>query len=144
MPIFDGPDQLYLVRHGETHSNRERRFQGQLDVPLSPAGHEQAVALGRWLADRPARFDALYSSDLRRAAQTAETVGAHLGLTPILTPALREIDCGEWQGLTGAEIEARFRAGYRRGTMRSIPSVCPAAKACATWSAASWPSTRTQ
>jgi broad specificity phosphatase PhoE len=113
MPIFDGPDQLYLVRHGETHSNRERRFQGQLDVPLSPAGHEQAVALGRWLADRPARFDALYSSDLRRAAQTAETVGAHLGLTPILTPALREIDCGEWQGLTGAEIEARFPGGLQ-------------------------------
>jgi broad specificity phosphatase PhoE len=113
MPIFDGPDQLYLVRHGETHSNRERRFQGQLDVPLSPAGQAQAEALGRWLADRPAPFGALYSSDLRRAAQTAETVAAHLGLTPILAPALREIDCGEWQGLTGAEIEARFPGGLQ-------------------------------
>ena len=47
MPNFDGPDQLYLVRHGETYSNRERRFQGQLDVHLSPAGHAHADALGR-------------------------------------------------------------------------------------------------
>jgi broad specificity phosphatase PhoE len=113
MPLFDGPDQLYLVRHGETHSNRERRFQGQLDVPLSPAGHDQAAALGRWLAGRSVQFGALYSSDLRRAAQTAEVVGPHLGLKPVLAPGLREIDCGEWQGLTGAEIEARFPGGLQ-------------------------------
>jgi broad specificity phosphatase PhoE len=113
MPVFDGPARLYLVRHGETHSNRDRRFQGQLDVPLSPAGHAQAEALGRWLAGRPVRFGALYSSDLRRAAETAATVGAHLGLTPVPAPALREIDCGEWQGLTGAEIEARYPGGLQ-------------------------------
>src|SRR5690348_7568220 len=113
MPIVGGPDQLYLIRHGETHSNRERRFQGQLDVPLSPTGQAQAHALGRWLARRPVRFGALYSSDLQRAAQTAETVGGHLALTPTLALALREIDCGEWQGLTGAEIEARFPGGLQ-------------------------------
>jgi probable phosphoglycerate mutase len=113
MPISDGPDQLYLIRHGETHSNRERRFQGQLDVPLSPAGQAQALALARWLATRPVRFGALYSSDLRRAAQTAEIAAAHLRLTPALAPGLREIDCGEWQGLTGAEIEARFPGGLQ-------------------------------
>jgi broad specificity phosphatase PhoE len=113
MPVIDGPDRLYMVRHGETHSNRERRFQGQLDVPLSPEGHAQAEALGRWLVRRPVRFGALYSSDLRRAAQTAETVGAHLGLAPALAPGLREIDCGEWQGLTGPEIEARYPGGLQ-------------------------------
>jgi broad specificity phosphatase PhoE len=113
MPIFDGPARLYLVRHGETYSNREQRFQGQLDDPLSPAGQTQAEALGRWLAGRRVRVGAIYSSDLRRTAETAEIVGAHLGLTPVLAPGLREIDCGDWQGLTGAEIEARFPGGLQ-------------------------------
>jgi broad specificity phosphatase PhoE len=99
---------VYLVRHGETTWNVERRFQGQLDVELSRTGLRQAEAVARWLAARPVKFTALYSSDLKRASRTALIIGAKLGLVPTLDPALREINVGEWQGLIAAEIEARF------------------------------------
>lgn len=99
---------VYLVRHGETDWNVERRFQGQLDVELSKTGIRQAEAVARWLAAQPVRFTALYSSDLKRASRTARIIGAQLDLVPRLNPALREIHVGEWQGLVAAEIEDRF------------------------------------
>src|SRR5438874_12863025 len=82
---------IYLVRHGLTEWNRERRFQGHLDVPLSVEGRAQAHRLAAWLARQPVSFTALYSSDLARAAETATTIGHTLGLHPRLSPALREI-----------------------------------------------------
>jgi broad specificity phosphatase PhoE len=99
---------VYLVRHGETTWNVERRFQGQLDVELSKTGLRQAEAVARWLAEQPIDFAAIYSSDLKRASRTALIIGAKLGLVPRLDPALREINVGEWQGLVASEIEARF------------------------------------
>jgi broad specificity phosphatase PhoE len=99
---------VYLVRHGETTWNVERRFQGQLDVELSKTGLRQAEAVARWLAGQPVEFAAIYSSDLKRASRTALIIGAKLGLVPRLDPALREINVGEWQGLVASEIEARF------------------------------------
>jgi broad specificity phosphatase PhoE len=105
-----GPDQtlVYLVRHGETSYNVERRFQGQLDVPLSETGLMQARAVAEWLAGQPVRFAAVYSSDLRRAFDTASIVAKRLGLVAERARALREIHVGEWQGLGGDEIEERF------------------------------------
>jgi broad specificity phosphatase PhoE len=99
---------VYLVRHGETEWNVEKRFQGQLDVELSKTGLRQAVAVSRWLASQPVRFTAIYSSDLKRASRTALIIGAKLDLMPQLDPALREINAGDWQGLVASEIEARF------------------------------------
>src|SRR5215210_3952847 len=86
---------VYLVRHGLTAWNVEKRFQGHLDVPLSEEGLGQAEAVGRWLAGQSAFFTALYSSDLARASQTAQVIGRHLYLEPRLAPSLREIHCGE-------------------------------------------------
>lgn len=105
-----GDDQtlLYFVRHGETQYNRERRFQGQLDVPLSDDGIAQAQAVAEWLAGLPIKFGAIYSSDLKRAQDTASEIGRQLGLASIPAEALREIHVGEWQGLLGHEVEARF------------------------------------
>jgi broad specificity phosphatase PhoE len=99
---------VYLVRHGETDWNVEKRFQGQLDVELSKTGIRQAAAVARWLATQPIKFSAIYSSDLKRASRTALIIGARLDLMPRLDPALREINAGDWQGLVASEIEARF------------------------------------
>lgn len=99
---------IYLIRHGQTSYNIERRFQGQLDVPLSEEGTQQAQAVANWLADQPVEFGALYASDLQRALATARAIGDKLDLVPEQAEALREIHVGEWQGLVSDEIEARF------------------------------------
>jgi broad specificity phosphatase PhoE len=99
---------VYLVRHGETAWNAERRFQGQLDVELSAKGIEQAQAVAEWLASQDVNFSALYTSDLQRAAQTAEIIGNRLALEPQWEVALREINAGEWQGMLATEVEQRY------------------------------------
>jgi alpha-ribazole phosphatase len=94
---------ILLVRHGETTSNRERRFQGQLDVPLNDTGREQARALAERVRDE--HVAALYSSPLVRASETAEIVGAAIGLEPRLDDRLKEIDVGDWQERLKPDIE---------------------------------------
>jgi len=93
--------RLLLVRHGETDWNAEGRLQGHTDRPLSDYGRRQAQALAEELADEP--LDALYASDLARARETAEIVGARLGLPVVLEPDLREKNWGTWEGLTPTE-----------------------------------------
>ena len=99
--------RLYLVRHGETEWNLTGRWQGHTDIPLNEIGFQQARILADRLRDDGEHFAAIYSSDLARAWQTAETVGAALELAPVPEVALREIDIGWWGGLTRTEIEAR-------------------------------------
>lgn len=108
--------EILLARHGQTAWNAERRWQGHADVPLDPLGRAQARDLAERLAHE--RLDAIYSSDLSRARETAAAVGARHGL-PVQTLAeLREIDVGSWSGRTTAEIqqadpEARERVRER-------------------------------
>lgn len=104
--------ELILARHGETEWNRAGRFQGHADPPLNDLGRAQASGLAVELGS--GRITALSSSPLRRALETAETIGAALGLAPVTLEALREVDVGSWQGLTRAEVEARFPEQYRR------------------------------
>lgn len=99
---------VFLVRHAETEWNKEQRFQGHLNVPLSSVGCRQAEALGDWLGSLALPFAALYISDLGRAVQTAQAVGISTGLSPVAEPALREIHCGEWQGMLASEIATRY------------------------------------
>jgi broad specificity phosphatase PhoE len=101
--------ELLLVRHGETDWNRDGRFQGHADTPLNAAGREQALVLARELADK--RIAIAYTSDLQRARETAEIVAGHLGVELVALPELREIDVGEWQGLSWPEIEERYPDG---------------------------------
>jgi broad specificity phosphatase PhoE len=103
--------ELLLVRHGETDWNVERRFQGHADPPLNDAGRAQARALAEELAAD--RIDAIYSSDLARARETAEIVSSRVGAAVRPLRELREIDVGEWEGLTWPEIEARYPEGVR-------------------------------
>ena len=100
---------LLLARHGETDWTREKRWQGHGDPPLNERGRAQARALAAELAE--VRIDAIYSSDLQRASQTAAIVAADRGLEPVLDPKLRENDFGDWTGLTRDEVERRFPHG---------------------------------
>jgi broad specificity phosphatase PhoE len=103
--------ELWLIRHGESTGNRDRLLQGQEDLPLTDLGHEQA----RKLSGRLGRigFDALYSSDLARALQTAVTLGEALHLGAELDARLREIDVGSWSGLSSEQISERFPEEWR-------------------------------
>jgi broad specificity phosphatase PhoE len=102
---------ILLARHGETEWNREGRWQGWADPPLNETGRAQARALAEQLRGVP--FDAVYSSDLARAHETAEIVAAPHAVPVVADPGLREIDIGSWSGLTRAEIDERFPAGER-------------------------------
>lgn len=98
--------QLILIRHGQTQWNREGRWQGQSDPPLNTLGRRQARRAALEL--RGARPDHLYSSDLRRALETAHIIGADLGLAVIPDARLREINLGRWQGMLSPDIEAQY------------------------------------
>src|SRR4051794_13580768 len=97
---------LLLVRHGETDWNRDHRVQGHTDIPLNAAGLAQARELAESLSDT--RLEAVYSSDLARALQTAEAVARVQGLEVTVDPALREKNFGSWEGLTDVQIAQRF------------------------------------
>ncbi|HET8652977.1 MAG TPA: histidine phosphatase family protein [Gaiellaceae bacterium] len=103
---------ILLARHGESDWNRARRWQGHADRPLTERGQAQARALADRLAD--VELDAVYSSDLTRAFETAEAVAAPRGLRVHRLATLREVDVGAWSGLTRAEAEERFPEAYAR------------------------------
>lgn len=100
------PATIVLVRHGETDWNRERRFQGHADIPLNDTGRGQARELAELLEAEG--LTAVYTSPLRRASETAHIVAGRLGLPATELEALREIDVGDWQGMTIDEVRTQF------------------------------------
>lgn len=96
---------LWLVRHGETDSNRELRFQGHLDVPLNALGMKQAQRLGLHLAGHSPR--PLLSSDLLRTRQTAEPLAGQWQTEALPQVLWREQSFGVIEGLTMAEVHER-------------------------------------
>lgn len=100
--------ELWLVRHGETPWNLEGRFQGHLDVHLSPTGLHQAYRVAERFSASGNFFDGLYSSDLQRATLTAKPIGEALGLPTTHDVRIREIYAGCLQGLLRTEIDARY------------------------------------
>jgi len=98
--------RVYLIRHGQTVSNSEGRYQGQTDSTLTPLGHAQADQLSRALASVPLR--AVYSSVLSRAWHTALAIAAPHDLAVSPVGDLREIGLGVWEGLTEVEVAQRF------------------------------------
>ncbi|GAA0442242.1 bifunctional RNase H/acid phosphatase [Acrocarpospora corrugata] len=99
---------LLLLRHGQTPLSVEKRFSGLGDPSLTPTGEAQAEAAAMRLAREPYRIDAIVSSPLTRARQTAEAVGARVGLPVRVDKGLREADFGTWEGMTFAEIQERW------------------------------------
>ena len=104
--------RLILLRHGETVWNRENRIQGHLDSPLNDTGIAQAEALAQRLAGET--FDALYSSDLGRARETAERIARRTGHAIVFDAGMRERNLGILQALTRAEAQAIHPEIYSR------------------------------
>lgn len=100
--------ELICVRHGRTAWNADRRFQGQTDIPLDSEGLAQAKALGAHL--RRETFNLAVTSDLGRAVSTARAIceGREIAIALEHDPGFREMHFGEWEGLTWAEIAARW------------------------------------
>ena len=103
---------IFLARHGESDWNVEKRFQGHSDRPLTERGRVQAHALADLVGSE--KIDAVYTSPLSRARETAEIVAARAGLKAVALPELREVDTGSWSGLSRADVEARFPEGFAR------------------------------
>ena len=104
--VSENPTRIYLVRHGETASNVEGLFRGRSDIPLNDNGLEQA----RDLADvfRKYPFDAVYSSPLSRAMETAKAIVANRPIAVVSIPDFNNIDLGEWTGRPKSEIEKEY------------------------------------
>jgi broad specificity phosphatase PhoE len=103
---------VYLARHGESDWNAANRFQGHSDRPLTELGRRQAEALAELVAAQ--KVDAIYSSPLIRALETARIVAARTGLEVFEDEDLREVDTGSWSGLSRAEVQERFPEGFER------------------------------
>jgi len=100
-----------LIRHGLVFDDAEDRILGAADAPMSPAGEAQIRELSARLRPRVAP-DAIYCSDLSRARRTAELIASGPAVPIRVRPALREIDMGEWQGLSRREVAARLPDEY--------------------------------
>ena len=103
--------RFYFLRHGETAWNAQGRLCGSTDVSLSAAGRRQAQLLAVRL--RPIAVDALYSSPLSRALETACLIGKAIGLEPVVDHRLAELNYGTWEGRTFEEIERGTPAAYQ-------------------------------
>jgi uncharacterized phosphatase len=102
--------RISLVRHGQTDWNLAKRIQGSSDIPLNDTGRAQAEATGVAMAG--GSYDAIYASPLGRATETAEIIASHTGLdAPLPLPEVAERNYGEAEGMTGAEILARWPEG---------------------------------
>ena len=111
--------RILLVRHGESEWNAIGRWQGWADAPLSELGQQQAVEA----AEAVGAVDAVVSSDLSRASDTARIISELVGVGPVITmEGLRERDVGEWSGLTRTEIEERWPGTYEAWRTGGMPS----------------------
>jgi alpha-ribazole phosphatase len=121
--IQEKSQRLWLVRHGSTLWNEQRRFCGHSDVPLTPEGRAQAAWLATCLSK--VKIAAIYTSDLLRARETAAIIAESRTQAPPIQgeAAWREIDFGAWEGLTYAEIAAQFpdQLGFFSNPVGSSP-----------------------
>lgn len=104
---MDSTTRLLLLRHGEVETRYHRVFGGRIDMDLSSRGHEQAKALAGYVSKF--RIDSVYVSPMKRAQQTVAPLTALLRQTPTTMPDLREVDFGNWTGLTWEQVQERFQ-----------------------------------
>ena len=124
--MSDSPGRLIVVRHGESEFNATGTWTGITDVGLTPKGHDDACRMGELLRD--VRLDRVYTSCLRRSAQTRQALLACHGGVPSVsrkTAALNERDYGDYTGLDKARIKALVGAGEFTHLRRGFDSVIP-------------------
>ena len=103
---------MFLIRHGRIQTqDDDKRYIGQIDLPLDEEGIRQSVCLQKRLAGED--ISTIYSSDLSRTRKTAEIIAADRGIRIIIRKDLREISLGEWEGCTFIDIERRFPAEFK-------------------------------
>jgi glucosyl-3-phosphoglycerate phosphatase len=118
--------RVLIVRHGESEWNREQRWQGWIDIDLTERGAAQARQRGAELAAATSAVTAVWCSDLKRARNTAAIIALEMGLGPERPdPGFRERNGGDFQGLTRAEIDARYPgviAAWHAGDLEAPPN----------------------
>ncbi len=115
--------RLFIVRHGETLWNAQERLQGHADIDLSEKGRQQALAVGKHLADVP--FDIAYASDLARAWHTAEIMLDQRDVPLISNEGLRERSYGVFEGLTLEERQAQFPNEFNASLIKDLDFAAP-------------------
>jgi broad specificity phosphatase PhoE len=104
--------EIILARHGETEWNVEEVFRGRADIELNETGRQQAELLAEHLAEL--KIEAVYSSPLKRALDTAEAIARRHKLKVKASPGLIDGDFGQWQGLQLQEVKKRYKELYRQ------------------------------
>ena len=104
--------ETILVRHGETEWNVEEIFRGRIDIELNETGMKQAELLAEYLSHL--QLEAIYSSPLKRALTTAETIAGYHKLGVNVAPGLIDFNYGEWQGLPHQEVEDKYKELYAK------------------------------
>jgi broad specificity phosphatase PhoE len=102
--------QIIVARHGETEWNASEIFRGRRDIGLNDTGIKQAELLGNYLTDL--RIEAIYSSPLKRALDTARSVAKHHSLDVNVNPGLMDFNYGAWEGLTHQAVKDKYRELY--------------------------------
>jgi broad specificity phosphatase PhoE len=103
---------VYLVRHGQTAWNREEVFRGRADIALNETGREEALLAGQYL--KKVAVNAIYSSPLSRAVETAEVIARYQDKKVLISDGLIDIDFGQWQGVSHEVVMERYGELYRQ------------------------------
>ena len=106
IPVMLVATRLLLLRHGEVEQAYQKKFGGRIDMNLSPEGRRQAAVLARYLKGKT--IDAIYTSPMKRVQQTLAPMLNNGVPKPVILPALREIDFGDWSGLGWQAVEKQF------------------------------------
>lgn len=112
---------IYLIRHGQTDWNKDRRFQGQKDIPLNDFGKSQAEKLAEHFYNESIKVDAIYSSDLIRAKETAEIIANRYTMNVLVHAGLRERDFGLLEGVRIDELKEKY-PDFNIGNLEELES----------------------
>ena len=119
--------RLILVRHGQTDWNKEKRIQGQLDIPINTDGRKQIPSIISGLAHLKSAksIDALYSSQLSRSWETAEEIGKVFSLKVKRLKELNELHQGVWEGLLEEQVMKRYKKLYNAWKENPLATLPP-------------------